>query len=116
MWVHKATQSDFGTSEDESFDSRESKYDYTDNLVAFLASINLDCNLLKDIKSNDNSKCKFDNLKVSYNVLLEESLKTKAKNLKVNNKVSKINVINDSLKSENVDLLNEISNLSFCFF
>ena len=71
---------------------------------------------MKDIKSNDNSKCKFDNLKVSYNALLEESLKTKAKNLKVNNKVLKINVINDSLKSENVDLLNEISNLSFCFF
>ena len=71
---------------------------------------------MKDIKFNDNSKGKFDNFKVSYNVLLEESLKTKAKNLKVNNKVSKINVINDSLKSENVDLLNEISNLSFCFF
>ena len=86
--------------EGESFNSKESKYDYTNNLVAFLASISLDCNISKDIKSNDNSKCKFDNLKVSYNVLLEESLKTKAENLKVNNKALKINVINDSLKSE----------------
>ena len=86
--------------ERESFNSKESKYDYTNNLVAFLASISLDCNISKDIKSNDNSKCKFDKLKVSYNVLLEESLKTKAENLKVNNKALKINVINDSLKSE----------------
>lgn len=80
-------------------------------LLHFLASINLDCNLLKDNKSNDNSKCKFDNLKVSYKALLEESLKTKAESLKVDNKALKINVINNSLKSENANLLNEISNL-----
>lgn len=40
----------------------------------FLASINL-VDVLNDIKYDDNSECKFDNLEDVHKALLEESLK-----------------------------------------
>lgn len=50
---------------------------------------------LDDIKYDDNSKCEFDSLEDAYKALFEESLKIKAKKLKVNNTSLKINVVND---------------------
>lgn len=50
---------------------------------------------LDDIKYDDNSKCEFDSLEDLYKALFEESLKIKAKKLKVNNTSLKINVVND---------------------
>ena len=43
-------------------------------LLHFLASINL-VDHLNDIKYDDNSECKFDNLEDVHKALLEESLK-----------------------------------------
>ena len=68
---------DFKSSENESSNRGECKYEQNGYLVASVALINYDFDLMYDIEYHNNSKFKFDNFYDTYKAFLEESLKMK---------------------------------------
>ena len=68
---------DFKSSENESSNWGECKYEQNGDLVASDALINYDFDFMYHIEYHNNSKFKFDNFHDAYKAFLEESLKMK---------------------------------------
>ena len=75
--------------------------------VAFMANSNYDP--LLELNQNDKSKFGFDDLHILYNALYKESLKIRAKNVKMRRKTLKVKDLYDPLKVENVNPLDNLN-------
>lgn len=75
--------------------------------VAFMANSNYDP--LLELNQNNKSKFGFDDLHVLYNVLYKESIKIRAKNVKMRRKTLKVKDLYDPLKVENVNPLDNLN-------
>lgn len=64
---------------------------------------------LLELNQNDKSKFGFDDLHILYNALYKESLKIRAKNVKMRRKTLKVKDLYDPLKVENVNPLDNLN-------
>ena len=94
-----ATQSDSESSDGESSNSRDNRFDQNDNYLTFVESINSGSNLMHDIEYDDDVKCELASLHSSYKAMLEESLKIKTDSIKVHNRALKVNELDNSLNT-----------------
>lgn len=76
--------------------------------LLFLLLLILSFDHMNDVNSDNGSECEFNSIHDAYEALPEESLKIKAKSIKVNYWALKVN---ESLKTKNVNLLNELVTL-----